>query len=181
MTGIPPQLIYVESVDDEGAFAWYEGKLLTEAQHAERAEIHREMTDIVRGAQSDVTAEWGRAARCGNRLLVEVEVIHVARTPHPHTATVVVSVRRPDEEWAGETAKEIATTLREEGLEIEPGRLARAFVRGWASTSRSAGQRAKKAVAVAGAALALAVWSVLRRARMRRRRQSSERRQGDRG
>lgn len=185
MIGITTLLLYVESESDEESFAWHRGKAFTTAQHAERAQIHRELADIVERAESDQAAEWGRAVRSGDRLLVEVDVsrrhgpvladtrpdagIPAARAAHPLTATIVVSVARPDTAWSDEAATEIAAILREEGLDIAVDRLARAFAEGWSQRPALTVRWGKRGIAAAGGAMVVALWWILSAGWMRRR------------
>jgi hypothetical protein len=185
MIGVTTVLLYVESEDDADTFAWYGGKVLKAAQHAERAQLHRELTDIVEHAESDETADWGRAARNGDRLLVEVEVsqqhgqiaagvqptagISVPGARHPLTATIVLSVAGPDTKWVHEAATEIAVLLREQDFDIAVDQLAQAFAEGWSRESPPRERWAKRGLATAGTALMLALWWILGRSWMRRR------------
>jgi hypothetical protein len=171
MIGITTRLLYVQSAGDEESFAWYGGKVLTADQHAERAQIHYELTEIVKGAESDESAEWGRAVRCGERLLVEVELDRPAGAGRRRIATIVISVARPDADWPSQTADEIAALLREGGFNVAVDRLARALANGWSRKRPLGLQRMNRVRAAEGAALVLAMWWVLRMARIRRRRQ----------
>jgi hypothetical protein len=159
MTGITTRLVYVESAGDEAlgeSFAWSDGMVLAAAQHAERAQLHRELQEIIQGAEFDERTELGRIARCQDRLLLEIEAIPMAGATRRLTATIVVSVTRPDTGWADETAGEIAAILRGGEVEIATDRLARAFTEGWSRKPPFAGRRMTQALVAAGAALALA-------------------------
>lgn len=176
MMGIAIRLVYVESAGDEESeesFAWYDGKMLSAAQHAEREHLHRELRDIVEKAQFDETAEWGRAARCGERLLVEVEASPMSGATRRLTATVVVSVGRPGTEWANETAEEIAAILRDGEISIASDRLAQAFAKGWSRNPPFAWQRVARALIAVGTALAVAWWWMRTAGRARQRRQTT--------
>jgi len=176
MMGIATRLIYVESAGDEESeesFAWYDGKVLSAAQHAEREQLHRELRDIVEKAESDETAEWGRAVRCGERLLVEVDAIPISGAGRRLTATTVVSVARPDTEWASETAGEIAAILRDGEIDIASDRLAQAFAEGWSRKTPFATRRVTQALVAAGTALAIAWWWMRSAGRARQRRQAT--------
>jgi hypothetical protein len=169
---IVTRLVYVESAGNEQleeSFAWYDGKVLTAAQHAEREQLHRELADIVEKADSDETAEWGRAARSGERLLVEIGATPASGATRRLTATVVVSADRPATEWADGTAEEIAAILRDGEVSISSDQLARAFVKGWSRKSPFAGRDLTRALVAVGTAAAIA-WLWIRRAgRLRRR------------
>jgi hypothetical protein len=175
MTGITTQLIYVESAGDEEsaeAFAWYGGTTLTAAQHDERAQIHRELTDIVKRAESDQTADWGRTVRCGDRLLVEVGVTPMTGTANHLTATIVVSGTSQDTEWARETAEEVAAILRDNELDITAERLAQAFAEGWSRKNFFGMRRLPQALAAVSAAIAVVFWWLRSGGRTRHRRQA---------
>lgn len=51
--GITTRLVYVEFAGEEEteeSFAWYEGKVLTADQRGDRAQLHRELLEIVKRA-----------------------------------------------------------------------------------------------------------------------------------
>ena len=159
--GIATRLVYVESAGDEESeesFAWYDGKVLSADQHAERERLHRELSDIVEKADSDETAEWGRAVRSGDRLLVEVGATPTSGASRRLTATVVVWVDRPDTDWAKETAGEIAAILRDGEISIASDQLAEAFVKGWNRNVPFSRRPLTRALIAAGTLLAIAWW-----------------------
>lgn len=173
MTGITTRLVYVESAGDEAlgeSFAWYDGAVLAAAQHAERAQIHRELQDIIQSAEFDERTELGRIARRKDRLLLEIEAIPMTGAPRRLTATIVVSVTRPDTEWADETAGEIAAILRDGEVDLAADRLAQAFVAGWTHKVPFDTRQMTRALVAVGTALAIAwLWiRVAGRARKRR-------------
>jgi hypothetical protein len=165
MNSVTVQLLYVESTTDETPFAWYKGTVLTADQHAERAQIHREMNDIINGAIFDRSTEWGRVARHGDRLLVEVQLESTADAPDLLTATIVVSVSGTDTEWADDAAHEISALLGEHGFSMPAEQLTLAFVEGW-----SRKRPFPRVFAAVGAALLMVLWWIIRAARLRRRR-----------
>ena len=186
MIGITTLLLYVECADDDETLVWYQGALLTAAQRDERAQIHRELADIVEHADLDDTLDWGRAVRSGDRLLVEVDVSRSgAAAPvgvrteagapapgatHPLTATIVVSVARPDTAWATEAAQEVAALMREQGFDIAVDQLVQAFAEGWGRKPPPGTWWEKRGLAAAGAALVVALCWVLNAVRVRRHR-----------
>ncbi len=170
MNDVQIQLVYIESVADETPFAWYDGKALTADQRAERAQIHREMADIVNGADLDMTAEWGRAVRCGNRLLVEVPLESTGDVTHRLSATIVISANQADTEWVDGAAREVSALLREYEFSMPVDRLTLAFTEGWRGKRRPFPRK----LAAAGAVLVKAVCWALRALRLRSRRQPDE-------
>jgi len=175
MMGIATRWVYVESAGDEESgesFAWQDGKVLSAAQNAEREQLHRELEDIVERAEFDERAEWGRAVRSGDRLLVEVEATPMTGAARRLTATVVVSVARPDTEWASETAGEIAAILRDAEISIASDRLAQAFDEGWSRKTPFDWLRLTRVLAAAGAALTIAWWWMRSAGRVRKRRRA---------
>ena len=137
-----------------------------------REQLHRELEDIVERAEFDERAEWGRAVRSGDRLLVEVEATPMTGAARRLTATVVVSVARPDTEWASETAGEIAAILRDAEISIASDRLAQAFDEGWSRKTPFDWLRLTRVLAAAGAALTIAWWWMRSAGRVRKRRRA---------
>lgn len=186
MIGITTLLLYVECADDDETLVWYQGARLTAAQRDERAQVHRELTDIVEQADRDDTLGWGRAVCSGDRLLVEVNVSRSGTaapvgvrpeagapapgTTHPLTATIVVSVARPDTAWATEAAQEVAALMREQGFDIAVDQLTQAFAEGWDRQPPPGPWWEKRGLAAAGAALVMALCWVYSAVRVRRHR-----------
>jgi hypothetical protein len=160
MIGIITQLVYVEAAAADEDFAWYHGKVLTADQRRERAQIHRELNELAKGAEFDERAQWGRALRCGDRLLVEVDVIPEVEGLRRRIATIVLSVARPDTRWVNEAAEEIAAILNAEDLNIDSDRLAEAFAKGWSRKNLLHMLLKKQPFAAVGIAVGVALWIV---------------------